>query len=175
VEGIHSPEPVSGMVSLRKASNEDLAFLFGVSTEAMKPVVQILNPNKIFDQQEELKKYKEKFKPEEIDIIQYEGRDVGRLRVVRSEESIYVGGIQLLPQFQHKGIGTSVFSGLIQESEQSGLPITLEVHDVNKPAISFYEKLGFEKGQQVGNQTIMRYSPRSAYLCQHPEDQLELY
>lgn len=159
MEGINPQESVSNTVSLRRASEEDLAFLFNVSTEAMKPVVQTLNPDKVFNEQEEVEKYKAKFRPEEIDVIQYEGKDVGRLRVVRSEESIYVGGIQILPEFQGKGIGTSIFTNLIQESEQSGLPIILEVHDVNEQARNFYKKLGFEEGEQVKDQKVMKYSP----------------
>lgn len=145
--------------SLRQATEEDLPFLFKVSTDAMKPVVMTLNPDKEFDEKQELAKYKEKFDPEKIGVIQYEGKDIGRLRVVRSPESIYVGGIQILPEFQNKGIGTALFKELIEESKSTSIPIKLEVHDVNEAAISFYKKLGFEAREKVGNQTIMNYGP----------------
>lgn len=151
--------------SLRKANEEDLPFLFKVSTDAMKPVVETLNPDKEFNQEEELAKYIEKFEPEKIQIIQYNSKDVGRLRVVRSPDSIYIGGIQILPEFQGKGIGTAVFKELVEESNSTNIPIVLEVHDVNEPAISFYTKLGFELGEKVGNQTIMRYLPSSGAIA----------
>jgi len=160
MEGTHSPESISHSVSLRRASPEDLNFLFTVSTEAMRPVIETLNPDKVFNREEELKKYKEKFKPEDIEVIQYGGQDVGRLRVVRSNESIYVGGIQILPEYQRQGIGSAIFSDLISESEQTGLPIILEVHDVNEQARSFYQKLGFQEGEQVNDQKIMKYIPK---------------
>lgn len=144
---------------LRASSANDLEFLFRVSTEAMSPVDDALNPGKIFNREEEFKKYRLKFVPEEIEIITYLNRDAGRLRVVRTSEYIYIGGIQILPEFQGKGIGTAIFTDLISESNQSGLPITLEVHDVNTTAIKFYTSLGFVSGGHEGNKTLMQYIP----------------
>lgn len=146
-------------VSLRKAVEADLPFLFKVSTEAMRPVVETLNPGKETNQEEEFQKYREKFEADKINVIQYQGEDVGRLRVVREPDSIYVGGIQILPEFQGKGIGTTLFGELIEESNKSGTPITLEVHDVNETAREFYKNLGFVEGEKVGNQTVMTYTP----------------
>lgn len=102
----------------------------------MRPVVETLNPAKIVDSDEEFKAYEAKFKPEEIDVVQYEGTDVGRLRVVRTAASIYIGGLQILPEFQDMNIGRTLLSELIEESNRSGIPITLEVHDVNTKALS---------------------------------------
>ncbi|MDB4992317.1 MAG: uncharacterized protein JWL75_562 [Parcubacteria group bacterium] len=152
-------EQSSVPVSLRQATKDDLSFLFTVLTEAMKPVVKILNPDKVFDQEDERKKHEAEFVPEQIEVIQYENKDVGRLRVVRTDESIYIGGIQILPEYQGKGIGTAIFTNLIQESEQSGLPIALKVHDVNEQALNFYRNLGFIPGEKVKDQTMMRYVP----------------
>ena len=125
----------------------------------MRPVVAILNPDKVVDSGEEFERYEEKFNPDEIDIIQFEGQDVGRLRVVRTAESMYIGGIQILPEFQRRGIGTSIVADLINESNLSGIPITLEVHDVNRKALEFYLKLGFIAGEKIHDQTVMRYIP----------------
>ncbi len=160
-EQISTPENSEKIFNLRQATYEDLDFLFKVSTLAMRPTVLAINPDREFDEQKELEKYKEKFVPNEIDIIQFEEQDVGRLRVVRSEDSIYVGGIQLLPEFQSKGIGTAIFEELIRESEQLNVPITLEVHEVNQDAIRFYEELGFKSKSKAGNQTVMTYAPVS--------------
>ena len=164
MEKLNASEDIPHPISLRQAKSDDLNFLFGVSTEAMRPVVETLNPDKAFDEQEERSKYEEKFKPENIEVIQYDGQDVGRLRVVKSEDSIYIGGIQILPEFQDKGIGTSILTDLVEESEKTGLPIVLEVHDVNEKAIGFYKKLGFVEGEKVKDQTVMRYVPKSTMV-----------
>lgn len=144
---------------LRKATVEDLPFLFRVVTDAMKPVTDAINPGVVVDEAKKYEEYSAKFETGTVDIIQYNGKDVGRLRVVRTPESIYVGGIQLRPEFQGKGIGTSIFNELINESRQTGIPIVLEVHDVNIIALDFYRNLGFEDGEKVGNQTVMRFVP----------------
>jgi ribosomal protein S18 acetylase RimI-like enzyme len=81
--------------------------------------------------------------------------------VVRSSQSIYVGGIQIPPEHQGKGIGTALFADLIKESEETGLPITLEVHDVNENALKFYTKLGFISVGHEENKTLMEYRPIS--------------
>lgn len=158
-EKIKTIEGCEEFFTLRQATDEDVEFLFNVSTLAMRPTVLEINPNREFNEQEEFQKYKEKFIASEVEIIKHEGQDVGRLRVVRSVDSMYVGGIQILPEFQGKGIGTALFESLIQEANELGMPITLEVHEVNQDAFRFYEKLGFKASEKVGNQTIMVYSP----------------
>lgn len=88
------------------------------------------------------------------------GKDIGRLRIVRSPESIYIGGIQILPEWQGKGIGKALFSDIIAESDSSGIPIDLEVHHVNESAVAFYKKLGFEEVGKTEKQIEMRYIPK---------------
>jgi len=143
-------------ITFRTATNDDLEFLFEVSTEAMLPVAERLHPGKIPDRAEELLKYKEKFEPSKIQVIQYDGQDIGRLRVVRSAESMYVGGIQILPAFQGKGIGAAIFTDLIEQAKITKIPITLEVHDVNVEALKFYKKLGFIESGKQGNKTVLK-------------------
>lgn len=143
-------------VTLRRATENDLEFLFGVATEAMQHVSERLHPGRVVNKDEELQKYKDLFEPNEVQIIQYKGQDVGRLRVVRTTKSIYVGGIQILPVFQGKGIGGAIFADLIEESKRLGIPVELEVHDVNSAARAFYKKLGFVEAGKQGRQRILK-------------------
>lgn len=158
IEGMER-NPTPKAFTVRKATDDDLPFLFRVSTEAMRPVAEMSDSLNEKPEEERFAEYKEKFVPEAIEVIQHDGKDVGRLRVVRSSDSIYVGGIQILPEYQNKGIGTALFTELIEESKETNIPIVLEVHDVNTRAISFYKNLGFEEGEKVGNQTVMKYAP----------------
>ncbi|MDB5224581.1 MAG: N-acetyltransferase [Candidatus Adlerbacteria bacterium] len=132
--------------SLRSAECNDLQFLFKVS-------MGLSQEEKDFDRTTALAQYKEKFEPSKIQVIQYQGQDVGRLRVEKSSTSLYVGGIHLLPEFQGLGIGSSIFANLIEESKRAKVPITLEVFDVNS-AFKFYSKLGFV---QTGYNKEKRY------------------
>ena len=56
------------LYTLRVATPDDLEFLFDVSTEDMRPVVEQLHPGEVFDREQELQKYKEKFVPDEIQV-----------------------------------------------------------------------------------------------------------
>jgi ribosomal protein S18 acetylase RimI-like enzyme len=126
----------------------------------MLPVRQNKNPNIDVDLLKEFKQYEKKFIPEDIHVIQYNGLDVGRLRVVRSETNIYIGGIQLLPEYQGHGIGSAVIQDLIKEATKKRLSITLEVSKYNPNAQVFYKKHGFiQTGEQDTNYTMI-YIPR---------------
>lgn len=149
--------------TLRTATPDDLQFLYRVSAEAMCPVVEALHGSGKQDKEKEFRKYKENFEPEKIQVIQFNGKDIGRLRVVRSPESIYIGGIQILPEFQGKGVGSAIVSDLIKESHKLHIPITLEVHDVNTRAMAFYKKYGFvESGRQEDlKKAVLTYYPNN--------------
>lgn len=146
------------MYTLRIARKDDLRFLFEVSTQAMLPVKKMLQPNFKIDLDKELKEYAEKFVPEKIQIIQFDSEDVGRLRIIRSLDEIYVGGIQILPAFQNKGIGSAIFKDIITEADKLKIPIVLEVAKVNKLAFQFYKKLGFYKVGEKDTDWLMKYN-----------------
>jgi len=111
-------------------------------------------------QSAKVEKYKADFNPDKIQVIEYKGLPVGRLRVVRGD-TIYIGGLQILPECRGKGIGTSVIENLIQESRETSLPIMLEVRHNNPQATDLYSKLGFETIDQDEIQKIMRYHPQT--------------
>ena len=142
---------------LRSAKKEDLEFLFEVSTKAMLPVRRVDNPNFEPNLEEEFKEYAKKFIPEKIKVIQFEKTDVGRLRVVRTSSEIYIGGIQILPKYQNKGIGSAIFEDLVKESQALQIPVKLEVAKVNPRAKKFYESFGFVTVGEKGTDWIMTY------------------
>ena len=142
---------------LRTAKKKDLEFLFEVSTIAMLQVRRVNKPNFQPNLEEEFKEYTKKFIPEKIKVIQFEKTDVGRLRVVRTSDEIYIGGIQILPKYQNKGIGSAILEDLVKESEKLKLPIKLEVAKVNKRGKKFYESFGFVTVGERGTDWIMKY------------------
>ncbi len=56
----------------------------------------------------------------------------------------YITNIAVLPDYRHKGIGTALLKYVINDNESQLEFISLEVRVSNKPAISLYEKFGFE-------------------------------
>jgi ribosomal protein S18 acetylase RimI-like enzyme len=54
-------------------------------------------------------------------------------------------GMGLLPEFRSKGLGGKLIQAAIEKSMQQGLTRTeLNVRELNKSAIAFYKKFGFE-------------------------------
>jgi ribosomal protein S18 acetylase RimI-like enzyme len=81
---------------------------------------------------------------------------VGRLRVVRTADQLFIGGIQLLPDYQRRGIGTSLVTTLIQEGLSRGVPVALEVEKDNPDAERLYRRLGFERYGETDDAFRMR-------------------
>jgi ribosomal protein S18 acetylase RimI-like enzyme len=75
-------------------------------------------------------------------VLMLEGQDVGRLRVVRTEKELELGGLQLLPSYQGRGIGGAILRELLAEAEASGRRFVLSVEQDNPRARSFYESSG---------------------------------
>jgi len=62
-----------------------------------------------------------------------------------------------LPEFQNKGIGTTVLQHLIKQSAALKTPISLEVQKVNTLTKKFYEKNGFEAVEVTEKDFIMKF------------------
>jgi len=147
------------MYRLRKSTIDDDYFLFKVMKLAMLPTNKKLNPSYKLNIEEEFERYNNPFKPKEVDVIVFNGIDIGRLRVVKTNFEIYIGGFQILPGFQNRGIGTKVLQDLIEESLALKIPIRLEVQKVNSKAKKFYEKNGFQEVGITEKDFIMKFNP----------------
>ncbi|MFC7620052.1 GNAT family N-acetyltransferase [Microlunatus sp. GCM10028923] len=78
-----------------------------------------------------------------LSIIELDGVPVGRLRVVRWPDRIFLGGIQVHPDHQERGIGTELITALIEEARASGRELQLTVDKINIGARRLYQRLGF--------------------------------
>lgn len=84
---------------------------------------------------------------------------VGRLRVIRSDGSIELAGIQLLPSYQSRGIGTAVIEGLKAEAADHGCMLELlGVEKDNPRARALYERLGFVISGETDSDFRMRWT-----------------
>lgn len=103
--------------------------------------------------------YKNAFVAAEIQVVVWAEEAIGRLRIVRGED-IYVGGLQLLPKFRRKGVGTALIKDLIEEAYRAQKTIRLEVFHENLLALKFYEKNGFSVIAENEKQKILLYTPK---------------
>jgi ribosomal protein S18 acetylase RimI-like enzyme len=82
-------------------------------------------------------------------IIMKDGREIGRIIVVRSDSEICLADIALLTEYRGAGIGIALIRGLFEEARESGKPVTLHVEKSNRAA-GLYERLGFKKTSDAG-------------------------
>jgi len=96
-------------------------------------------------------------------VIEVDGRDVGRLRVVRTDAAIELAGIQILPEAQSSGIGSRIIVSLIDEAVATSRPISLSVEADNPRARHLYQRLGFvETGRthdEIGMTFVQALTP----------------
>lgn len=126
--------------SLRPATEADFDFLFALHRAAMRDYIE---PIWGWHEEWQQEYFRRKFEPRRRRIIQVDGRDAGVLVVEWREDEIYLGLIELLPEFQGRGIGSAIVADLLAKARARQLPLALHVLKTNQPARRLYERLGF--------------------------------
>jgi ribosomal protein S18 acetylase RimI-like enzyme len=101
-----------------------------------------------------------------LSVIEYQGRPIGRLRVVRTSTSITLAGIQLLPAYQNRRIGTTLIEQLKREAEQQQIPLLISVEKDNPDAQRLYVRLGCCRIGEDEREYHLEYRP-----AMHPRHQ----
>ena len=76
-------------------------------------------------------------------LIVLDGDPVGMLEIEHHPTELVIANIQVLPEYQGRGIGSTVIRGVMDLAQQSGAVATLQVLEVNVRARRLYERLGF--------------------------------
>ena len=97
-----------------------------------------------------------------LSVIEWAGTPIGRFRVVRTPEQLTLSGIQLLPPYQGRGLGTSLIEGLKAEAEQMQLPLRISVEKDNPHAQRLYERLGCRQIGEDEQEYHLEYRPASS-------------
>ena len=127
-------------IALRECREQDRTFIWEVHRQALREYVAAMWG---WDEVAQHEKFENRFTPAGHQIIVSDGVDVGLLQVVDEGSHLVVGKIELLPEFQGKGIGSVLIGRILEESRARKVPVRLQVLRANKPARRFYERLGF--------------------------------
>jgi GNAT superfamily N-acetyltransferase len=143
---------------LVQVTEKDLPVLYDITQKAMEPVSIAIDGERIFSEFEKTQHYQnyvDEFFPQLCNtwLICAGNKPIGRLRVEENQASLFIGGIQILPEFQRQGIGTDICKNIIKRAKRSNKKVILWVHKVNTKAISFYRKLGFE----ITEEKVLQY------------------
>jgi ribosomal protein S18 acetylase RimI-like enzyme len=137
---------------LRRASADDSVALYALHRAALGSyIIAIYGP---WDDSAQRSFHRAWFDPDRLWVIESGGQLIGVLDYTFHDDHVELRRITIHPDYQNRGIGTSVLTDLLARADERGLPTTLEVFDVN-PAIRLYERLGFIKAERVGHKVHM--------------------
>jgi ribosomal protein S18 acetylase RimI-like enzyme len=96
-----------------------------------------------------------------LDVVEVDGAPAGRMYVHRGPSDIRIMDIALAPAFRGRGIGTSLLRTLMDEADASRRKLSIHV-EMNNPARSLYDRLGFLPAGEHGIYVLMERPPASS-------------
>ena len=144
------------MYTFRPTVAADYDFLYDLHRAAMRDYIEATWG---WDEEWQAEYFRKNFDPQQRQIIQVNGRDAGVLVVEERPDEVYLGLIELLPEFQGHGFGTAMITRLAADAHRRGLPLALHVLKANAPARQLYERLGFRVAEVEEIRYRMVYAP----------------
>ncbi len=130
---------IIGSIETRTAAEADYDFLYDLHRRAFRSNVEATWG---WDEEWQVRHFREHFNPARCEIIVCDGRDAGCLRVLDETDCIFVDYIAILPDYQNQGLGTRLLRDIQVRAAAKKIPVRLSVLTVN-PARRLYERLGF--------------------------------
>ena len=72
----------------------------------------------------------------------------------RRIDTLFLANLQILPEEQVNGLGTSIIKAILAQAHDKGIPLFLQVLKVN-PALHLYERPGFVVSGEAETQNLM--------------------
>lgn len=141
-------------IDYRSATENDIDFLYSLHVATMKEYV-----DRTWGWEDAFQKslFQENFVPAKIQILMIDDRDIGMLSMEERSDDIFLRAIEIQPEYQGKGIGTTILKKIIADGAQKKKPVFLQVLKVN-PAKHLYERLGFSVIEETKTHYRMRIS-----------------
>ena len=92
-------------------------------------------------------------------IITYDGKLIGTVATIESEDRIEIGQFFILPDCQNRGIGTHLLKSILNRADQMGKNVTLKFLK-NNPVKSLYVRNGF---RIIDTNEILYYMKREPF------------
>jgi ribosomal protein S18 acetylase RimI-like enzyme len=142
------PSP-AGVVRLRPECEEDRDFRYQLFCDSRQPEFALVLPPDVFQQlmahqfQAQTVSYRAQFPQARFDIIELDGRPIGRIVVDRPGDRLHLIDQAIVPEMRGRGIGTAIMRALMDEAAARRVPVTLEAASSNDPSMRLYLRLGF--------------------------------
>ena len=138
-------------VALRPAIPADSEFCYQLHKAAMSDYITAIWG---WDEQRQRAHHTRSFNPGRWQIITVGQADIGMLDVEYRPGEIYISRIEIHPDYQGRGIGTFLISGLADEARRNGQDLVLDVLIVNHRAQALYQRLGMKEVARHGDNNI---------------------
>jgi ribosomal protein S18 acetylase RimI-like enzyme len=142
----------------RIAGEEDKEFLYALNRAAYQDVVT--RQFGTWDESWQRQYFEEKWTRAKYRIIEHDGQPIGAIWVTDSTGHRFVNEIQLLPEFQGQGIGSTLIREEMERSRDVHLPLRLQVLRQNPRARQLYTRLGFVVCGETATHLVMEYVDR---------------
>jgi ribosomal protein S18 acetylase RimI-like enzyme len=129
------------MRTTRPAAEADKELLRRIHHAAYRDVVvRQFGP---WDEADQDTRFDAAFSTSDLRVIEVNGVAAGSIQSVVEDDQVFLAGIQLLPDYQNRGIGTDLITAEIARERLLGKPLRLQVLRANERARALYERLGF--------------------------------
>ena len=105
------------------------------------------------------------FDERNLHIIHYEHKSVGVIGWQDKPDHFWFGPLMILPEYQNKGIGSTLVRQFMDTADALKLPLRLQTLRQNTEAKRLYEKLGFRILPSCAIYWQMEYSKEAPIPC----------
>lgn len=141
-------------ISLTNATSDDRAFLIELRKQTMVPHFE--QAGLFLSDEEQAFRVDERY--ECIRIVRYAGTVAGAIKFDDDGTDIEIMQVQILPEFQGKGLGRGLMEKIFVRARQHGKSVRLTVLKQN-PARRLYERLGFIVVGEDNHEFHMKWQP----------------
>ena len=136
----------------RPAKDEDKDFLYSLNRAVYRTLVERINGK--WDEKFQKEYFEQKWNKAGYQIIEKDNTKIGTIWIEYEPDLHTLKEIQILPDFQNKGIGTELLKSEISLAKKANVTIRLRLLKGN-PAQSLYSRLGFKVYEKAGDYLLM--------------------
>jgi N-acetylglutamate synthase-like GNAT family acetyltransferase len=141
--------------SLRNAGVGDIEFIFQLRVQTMKK-----DFDNTFGWNEDEQRRRAADEIQNAKIIMVEQKDIGVIKIIPKSSELHLHQMQIVPEYQGKGIGTELVRKTIDRAGKLNIPVTLFVLK-GAAAKHIYDRLGFYMTDEYENNYKMCWQPKS--------------
>jgi len=138
--------------SLKQANKNNLEFIFNLKKSTLKAHIE-----KIWGWDDEYQRQvlSTEFIEENNYMIYSDGVIIGVLEINETIDEFHIVELEIVPEYQRKGIGSAILQDIILRMNEKGKKIKLGCFTINTEALKLYEKNGFRKCDETSTHTLL--------------------